>query len=123
MASIRRLYLLSVVLLLSQSGTGQHRVEGVVVNRKGHGIPGVNVIVEHTLNTTVADVNGHFALIVEGGPRIVSLKFFLINYRPGEAALTLEQDCEYKLRVLLLKRRQKPNKREKFVTIEKLSRS
>ena len=71
---------------------------------------------------TISDYNGHFNLIEKSHSTELSVKFSFIGYLQEEMVIIPEDNCDYKLQVVLLKTRQKRYKDKISNTIDKVPR-
>ena len=70
---MRKLILLFFLALLITSVTAQEKISitGKVIDNTGFGLPGVSILEKGTMNGTVTDVNGIYALQVSGQSTLV----------------------------------------------------
>jgi Ca-activated chloride channel family protein len=81
---MKRIMLISVLILSLVSAKSALMVTGVVTDTQGSPIPGVNVVVKGTQNGTVTDINGTFSLSV---PENATLVFNFIGYKQKEVKI------------------------------------
>ncbi len=53
----------------------EKRIQGSVTDEKGKGLPGVNILIKHTLSGTVTDATGQFDLEIPGDEAVLVLSY------------------------------------------------
>ena len=120
---IRRFLLILVVLGISKSLSAQTRIYGIVVNKHGKSIPGASIMINNSPAGTISDYNGHFNLIEKSHSTELSVKCSFIGYRSDETVIMPEKNYDYKVKIVLLKNRQKRYKKNNLSNIDKVLRT
>ncbi len=76
------------LMLFGILATGQHTVDGKVINESGEPLPGATINVQNTNSGTVTDLQGQFSLELESGSFTLEVSY--VGYEPFERTYNIQ---------------------------------